>query len=303
MLHHFDHRLGTYEGQTEAQANMGTLPRLTPEQHDDPNFVPMPRYWVPEFDVPKEKVDRNGDVGYDLGVKSRLDQRGWNHQWFIGWRDICRGTDARTLIPTASRIDAAFEGGTLLALPRAGASAAVVLLACMASYVVDYIARQKVGGTHLKYFVMRQLPILAPEVADVPVPWEQDKLVGQWLAARVVELSVTAADMSPLARDLGLAGDPFRWNEERRALLRAELDAGLFRLYGLGRDDIEYVMGSFPVIQRQDEATHGTYRTRDLILEAYDRMADAERDGTMYETHLSPPAGAGPRHSAQSDDA
>ena len=39
MIHHFDHRLGTYEGQTEAQANMGTLPRLTPEQQDDPDFV------------------------------------------------------------------------------------------------------------------------------------------------------------------------------------------------------------------------------------------------------------------------
>ena len=51
MIHHFDHRFGTYEGQTEAQANMGTLPRLTPEQQDDPQFVPMPRYWVQEFDT------------------------------------------------------------------------------------------------------------------------------------------------------------------------------------------------------------------------------------------------------------
>ena len=39
MIHHFDHRLGTYEGQTEAQANMGTLPRLTHDQQDDPNFI------------------------------------------------------------------------------------------------------------------------------------------------------------------------------------------------------------------------------------------------------------------------
>ena len=39
MVHHFDHRLGTYEGQTEAQANMGTLPRLTREQQDAPSFA------------------------------------------------------------------------------------------------------------------------------------------------------------------------------------------------------------------------------------------------------------------------
>ena len=42
MVHHFDHRFGTYEGQTEAQANIGTLPRLTPEQHDDPTLSSCP---------------------------------------------------------------------------------------------------------------------------------------------------------------------------------------------------------------------------------------------------------------------
>ncbi|MFD9223106.1 Eco57I restriction-modification methylase domain-containing protein [Streptomyces sp. NPDC060064] len=303
MLHHFDHRLGTYEGQTQAQANMGTLPRLTPEQHDDPNFVQMPRYWVPEFDVPRRELDRNGNIVHDLGVRSRLDQRGWNHQWFIGWRDICRGTDARTLIATATRIDAAFEGGTLLALPRAGATAAAVLLACMCSYVVDYIARQKVGGTHLKYFVMRQLPILGPDVAERAVPWQGNTTVGEWLAARVVELSVTAADMSPLAADLGFSGEPFRWNEERRAVLRAELDAGLFHLYGLNRDEVDYVMGSFPVVSRQDEAVHGTYRTRDLVLDVYDRLVEAQLTGVEYQSALAPPPGHGPRHPAPAPDA
>src|SRR5690606_59228 len=34
MLHHFDDRFGTYEGQTEAQANVGTVPRPTPDQKD-----------------------------------------------------------------------------------------------------------------------------------------------------------------------------------------------------------------------------------------------------------------------------
>ncbi len=72
MLHHFDHRLGTYEGQTEAQANMGTLPRVTPEQHDDPEFAPMPRYWVPEFDVFTGKQDRKGNP---------VKEPGWLHGW------------------------------------------------------------------------------------------------------------------------------------------------------------------------------------------------------------------------------
>ena len=51
MIHHFDHRLGTYEGQTEAQANMGTLPRLDLEQQDDPDFVGPASLLGQEFDT------------------------------------------------------------------------------------------------------------------------------------------------------------------------------------------------------------------------------------------------------------
>ena len=76
LIHHFDHRFGTYEGQTEAQANMGTLPRLSPEQQDNPNFVVMPRYWVSEAEVEK-----------------RLARRKWDKDWLLGWRDICRSSD------------------------------------------------------------------------------------------------------------------------------------------------------------------------------------------------------------------
>ncbi|CAL9540062.1 hypothetical protein SUDANB6_04239 [Streptomyces sp. enrichment culture] len=298
MLHHYDHRLGTYEGQTEAQANMGTLPRVTPEQHDDPAFAPMPRYWAPEFDVFAGKKDRKGHPVKEAGVASRLALKEWSHEWFIGWRDICRGTDARTLIATATRISAAFEGGTLLALPAAGAPAAVALLAAMASFVVDYIARQKVGGTHLKYFVMRQLPILGPGEYETTTPWQTDQTVGDWLSPRVLELSYNAFDLIQFARDLGDTGAPFRWDEERRTWLSAELDAALFHLYGLDRDEVEYVMDTFPVVKRKDEAVHGTYRTKDLILDIYDRMAEAKRTGTAYQTILDPPPGQGPRHPA-----
>ncbi len=111
-----------------------------------------------------------------------------------------------------------------------------------------------------------------------------------------MELSYITYDMEPFARDLGDEGAPFRWDEERRALLRAELDAAYFHLYVIGRDDADYIMETFPIVRRRDEERFGEYRTKRLILEIYDSMADVIRTGAPYQTVLDPPPGHGPRH-------
>ncbi|MFF3014026.1 Eco57I restriction-modification methylase domain-containing protein [Streptomyces sp. NPDC057939] len=288
MLHHFDHRLGTYEGQTQAQANVGTLPRVTPEQHDDPDFAPLPRYWVPEFDVDSGKRDAKLNPIMWPGVASRLAERKWWNGWLLGWRDIARSTDTRTTMATV--LPPYGVGHTNPLMFPSDAKAAALLQACLSSYIFDYVIRQKIAGTHLTYGYLYQLPV--PEFADfVEVPGGTE-----WFTERVAELSWTSRDMTPFAKDLGYSGPPFRWSSDRRDLLRAELDAALFRLYGLSRDDVQYVMETFPVVQREDEATHGAYRTRDLILDVYDRMEEARATGGTYQTLLDPPPGKGPRH-------
>ncbi|MEY9956699.1 DNA methyltransferase [Streptacidiphilus sp. MAP5-52] len=290
MLHHYDHRLGTYDGQTEAQANMGTLPRLTPEQHDDPTFLPMPRYWAPEFDVPTDRRDARGNKIFEPGVTSQLATRAWDRNWLLGWRDICRASDERTMINFALP-RTAVPDGTLLLLsshPRI-----ITLLAAMSSFPFDFATRQKVGGTHLKFFTMHQLPVLAPVQVEPHA---------SFIVPRALELAFTAYDMAAFAEDFGDTGGPFRWNEERRAVIRAELDALFFHLYGIARDDVDYVMETFPVIKRRDVAKYGSYRTKELILDSYDRMASAgltlekplaDPDGF---SSLTPPPGKGPRH-------
>ncbi len=122
-----------------------------------------------------------------------------------------------------------------------------------------------------------------------------------WLLPRVLELTYTAWDLEPFARDCGYDGPPFRWDSARRFLLRCEIDAAFFHLYGLGRDDTAYVLDTFPVVRKRDEAQHGEYRTARVILETYDRMADAARTGVPYVTLLDPPP-ADPRvaHPARS---
>ena len=293
MLHHFDHRLGTYEGQTQAQANVGTLPRVTPEQHDDPDFAPLPRYWVPEFDVDSGKRDKKLNPIMWPGVATRLREREWHSPWLMGFRKICRSTDRRTVLSFLFPAVGLGDSANLM-LPTANGPVAG-LYANTTSFVLDFVLRQKLAGTNLNFFQFEQLAMLAPSTYDEPAP-DGVGSMGCWLEQHVLELCYTAEDMGPWVRALGETRSPYRWDEARRELLRAEVEAAMFYLYGLDRDDVQYVMETFPVVKREDEAAHGTYRTRDLILDAYDRMAEAREAGGAYQTLLDPPPGKGPRH-------
>jgi hypothetical protein len=164
------------------------------------------------------------------------------------------------------------------------------LYANLCSFLLDYAARQKIGGTHLTYSYLKQLPVLSPSTYAAPAPWCQGTTaLRDWLLPRVLELTYTAWDLEPFARDVGYDGPPFRWHPERRAVLRADLDAAFFHLYGLARDDADYVLDTFPIVRRNDEKAHGEYRTKRLVLEAYDAMAEAARTGRPYTTPLDPP--------------
>nr|WP_037830931.1 DNA methyltransferase [Streptomyces sp. NRRL S-325] len=295
MLHHYDHRLGTYEGQTQAQANVGTLPRVTPEQHGDPDYAPLPRYWVPEFDVDSGKRDKKGNRIMWPGVATRLAEREWHRPWLMGFRKICRSTDRRTVLSFLFPPMGLGDSANLM-LPT-GDGPVAGLYANTTSFVLDYVLRQKLAGTNLNFFQFGQLAVLAPGTYDELAP-DRVGTVGEWLERRVLELSYTARDMKPLATALGDVGAPFRWDDARRVLLQAEVEAAMFHLYGVDRDDVEYIMEMFPVVKREDEAAHGVFRTKDLILDAYDRMKEARAAGSAYPSLLDPPPGQGPRHAA-----
>lgn len=268
MLHHFNHRFGTYEGQTKAQANQKILPRSSYEELSSPRYFPQSRHWVEPQEVDK-----------------RLDPSVWAKNWVLGWRDVCRTSDVRTVI--ASAIPRYGVGHTSpVMLPKAGAGA--FLLGNLCSFVLDYAARQKVGGTHLTYGILKQLPILPPNVYEGSPGWCHDSL-STWILPRVLELTYTAWDLAGFARDHGYEGPPFRWDTDRRFWLRAELDAAFFHLYGLDAEEVEHVMESFVLVRKRDVKSHGSYRTKDAILSIYNEMARAAASGTSYQTRLDPP--------------
>jgi hypothetical protein len=212
----------------------------------------------------------------------------WTRAWLLGWRDITGTEKQRTVI--ASLIPCAAVGHTVPLMfsmldPRLVAG----LYGNLCSFALDYTARQKVGGTHLTYSYLKQLPVLAPNAYTLGVPWARGQALRDWLLPRVLELTFTAWDLEPFAKDVGYNDAPFRWNSARRFLLRAELDAAFFHLYGISRDDTAHVMDTFPIVSKNDEKSHGEYRTKRVILEIYDAMANAVRAGSAYETRLDPP--------------
>jgi hypothetical protein len=183
------------------------------------------------------------------------------------------------------------------------------------------------GGTNLSLFVLQQLPVISPATFLKPNPWyRQNQTHEDSVLIEVLELVYTAWDLEPFAQDCGFGGSPFRWNEERRVLLRCELDAAFFHLYlpaeadgswrmarrsdgcpydetpeqlaelkrhfPTPRDAVAYIMDTFPIVNRKDEEKYnGDYRTKRVILEIYDAMQKSIRTGQPYQTRLDPPPG------------
>lgn len=263
LMHQYDHRLATYTSPDPIE--------LTVEEKQNPFFEITPRYWVPSGEFASRSLDS------------------WHRDWLVVWRDIARNTDQRTVI--ASLVPKSGSDFTL----RVGFAPSVdprqigCLLANLNGLAFDYCARQKLGGTHLSDYIVKQLPLLPSNAFHSLADWSDQATLGSWLLTRVLELTYTAWDLESFARDCGHDGPPFRWDPARRFLLRCELDAAFFHLYGLDRDDAAYVLDTFPVVRKRDEAEHGEYRTARVILEIYDRMADAARTGVPYPTLLDPP--------------
>ncbi len=251
LIHQFDHRWATY-------ADDGDSRDVTLVEKADPDFAVTPRYWVDEAEVAQ-----------------RLAEKGWQHQWLMAWRDITGVEKIRTVI--ANVVPLSGVGHTLpLFMTNHSPRHAAAMLGNFDSLVLDYVARVKVGGTHLTYGYLKQFPVLPP------TSYTEAHLA--FIVPRLLELTYTADDLQPWAQDLGYDGEPFTFDPERRAILRAELDAYYARLYGLTHDELRYildpaaVMGedypseTFRVLKNSDNRQFGTYRTQDLVLQAWDAL-------------------------------
>jgi hypothetical protein len=291
LLHLFDHRFSSY-ADLPGDSKSTSLPRLSDLQHGDPTLEPLARYWVAESEV-----------------KSAIGER-WDRSWLLGWRCIARDSDVRTFV-TGVLPRTAVSGKYPVAFP-AEPRHAPLLQGIWSSLPFDYISRQKLSGTDLAFFIVKQLASPGPASFDVSRTWSGESTLAEWVRPRVLELTYTSHRIAGYARDIHAAqqglnldspeaaalnpGAPFRWIPERRELIKVELDAAMFHLYGLDRAETEHVLDAFPVLRRYEERDHGEFRTKRLVLERYDAMAASIATGELYVTPLSPEPGFGPRH-------
>ena len=255
MVQAFDHRAASITTREGNLFRPGQPDRTLEEEHRDPAFSPRPRYWVNQ---------QESDVLQ--GVR-----------WHLAFKDITASTNVRTMISAV--IPQVGCGHTLpVLLPSEDgmdAGSTACFLANLNSFAFDYVARQKVQATHLTWYTVEQFPVIVSADYDRPF----GATTGRDLVRdHVLRLTYTAHDMAPFARDLGHDGPPFPWDQEERRHLRARLDALYFHLYGLTREDAGYVLDTFPIVRREDEAAFGRYRTKELILAYMNALAagDAE---------------------------
>ena len=259
MVQAFDHRAASVEVNLKNVNRPAQPVETTPMEHADPAWTPQPQFWI-----------NGAECGATAG-----------RNWVLGFKDVTAPTNVRTLI--AAALPAVGFGNTLPLILRAGEAPLELLLANLNSVALDYVARQKVQGQHLNWFIVEQLPVIPPAAYATRFG---PRTAAEIVRADVLALTYTAHDMAPFARDLGYEGPPFAWNEADRRTRRARLDALYFHLYGLGRDDADYILSTFPIVERHDRAAHGRYLTRDLILAWMNALAAGEPDAEV----VLPPA-------------
>ncbi|MGQ9474679.1 MAG: Eco57I restriction-modification methylase domain-containing protein [Actinomycetota bacterium] len=323
MIHQFDHRFGSYLG--VGSRSKTNLPTPTEKEHADPRYHVLPWYWV-----------KRNEVEVRLGAYDR--------GWLLGFRDVARSTDERTAIFALLPRTAAGDNLPLVLLSDNTTSPYILcFLQNLNSLVLDYLARQKIGGASLAYFYLRQFPIIQPEYLS--------NIETLTIKSFSLELVYTSWDIKPFADDVwreadeelrrairaqweenkeatgghiwdppewaeiaedGIPLPPFKWDEERRARLRAELDAIYAKLYGLNRKQLRYILDpadltekelenilddyeevedpldeeayrarceastfhgeTFRVLKEKEIKQYGHYRTRHLVLKAWKRL-------------------------------
>ena len=263
MVQAFDHRAASIVINPKNLHRPAQPRPATPEQHRDPNWLPGPQYWVPESECawPAESG------------------------WVLGFKEITAPTNVRTFI--AAVLPAVGFGNKVPVLKPETANRREWLLAAnLNATVFDFVTRQKVQGQTLNLFIIEQLPVIPAERYETVVFGA--KTAGEIVREALLELTYTAHDMAPLARDLGHVDDtgavlpPFRWDADRRLSLRSKLDALYFHLYGVtDRDDIRYVYSTFPIIERDEKAAYGAYRSRGLCLAWASALAAGQPDAEI----------------------
>ncbi len=244
-IYHFNHRYCSWNGITTDSTNNSQL--------SNTDFLVRTQYYL---------------------TKEELVSRFGNSDWFLVYRMITNATNERTMV--ASIIPCYPCGNSLSIIETEDLSKGLFLLASLNSVAFDFLTRQTVGGTNFNHWILKQLPVV-----------DYNKVNNELLKTiqeKVFQLSYTANDLKPMAEEYGYAGNPFIWNDKERFQLQCELDAIYAHLYGLEKEEMDYILETFPIVKRKDIAKYGSYHTKETILKLYDEFAWVRDEMNQQQT-------------------
>ncbi len=289
MFHQFDHRWTTMDI-TRGEIDRG-----------NPIDIVKPNYWVQEINI-------------------KEDYKNFAHCW-LAFRNTARSTDERTTIFSIVPYEAVGNNAPIINLQNRNPVDYLLLLSLCNSFTFDFLARQKVAGISLNFFYVKQFPIIPIELIITSIldriiiiafelvftAWDllplanqiwntvssdiQSQIKRQWVEnADKTNGGNKGAQRPEWCEEVqdGFPYPPFKWDDDRRALLRAELDAYFAKLYGLSRDELRYILDpqevygedfpgeTFRVLKEKEIRKFGEYRSRRLVLEAWDRLEGVE---------------------------
>jgi len=263
MFQQFDHRSAAVVLNAQNVDRQGQPVATTSREHENPDFLPVPAYWVEMKSVIEYYID------------------GEDTSYYIAFKGVTSPTNERTATATFLPFAAIHHNAPIIVLKGHSVVEKCCFVANFNSIPFDYIVRQKAGNVYLMNYVFKQLPVL-----PLSAYAESDTA---FIASRVLELVFTAHDLAEFARELGYDGPPFNWDEGRRGIVRAELDAYYAHLYSLTRDELRYILDpkavfgedfpseTFRVLKEREIKEFGEFRTQSLVLEAFDKLAESPR--------------------------
>jgi len=275
LIWQFDHRFATFDSVSKSDQIKGNARELSSVEKTSSEEI------LPRFFTDKGRV-------HEFNAKY-----GWRYDWYLGIRMVASPTNERTCI--LSMIPMSGSVNSLNLFTNINVQESAVLLASLNSLLVDFVARSKVGNLNVNQWIVRQLPTIAFD------KYSTQEL--SFICCRVLELVYTSYSLKAWALDLGYENSPFNFDDERRAVIRAELDAFYMHKHKLAREDVLYilnpisVMGSdcpsttFPGLMANEIREFGEYRTQRLVLREFDRMTLAEANCEEYTSLLVPPPG------------
>ena len=261
MVQMYDHRAAGIKIHPENVHRPAQPEETTPEQHQDPKWLPDPQFWI------------------DLRLVTEV----YDGRWAILFKEITAPTNARTVLASLAPA-VGFGNKVPILIPNNETNGksykqwAPLVCANMNSIPFDFVARQKIHGQTINLYLLEQLPFITPNEFEKLVG---DQTVAEFIRSEVLHLTYTAVDMQPFAKDMGFDGEPIVWDEEDRRHRIARLDALFFHLYDIDRKDADYILEQFPIVREQDIKTFRSFRTKELILAYMNAIAAGDTTTTV----------------------